>query len=271
MKEKPTGLFYPFKILLGIIGYLGYFASAVIFFCVGLPFFAVFAPWPRAVRRVMYTVLKHYAVFLTQVWLPLLRVYYIVERPGPNASALRGSIVVANHRSRLDALMMLSVLPESGVIIKSKYTRIPLYSAFVKYLDFISINPESLQSLASAMEKCRAVLGAGKNLLVFPEGTRARTGKLLPFGPFPFKLAMETHAPLVPVIIHADLPLMARCRGSIFPKYRFKYTVRFLPAERPMDGEAAPDFAQRVRATMAGQLALLDKGTYWDTGNKDTI
>jgi 1-acyl-sn-glycerol-3-phosphate acyltransferase len=271
MNEQPTHPFYPFKIFLGIIGYLGYFASAGIFFCVGLPFFAVLALWPGPMRRVMYSVLRNYAVFLTRIWLPMLQVYDFAERPGPEASALRGSIIVANHRSRLDALMMLSVLPESGVVIKSKYTGVPLYSAFVKYLDFVSIDSGSLASLASALEKCKDVLARGKNLLVFPEGTRARTGKLLPFGQFSFKLAMETHAPLVPAIIHSNLPLMARCRGSIFPRYRFRYTVRFLPPERAGAGETAQDFASRVRAIMTAELAPLDKGTCWDTGKKDIV
>jgi 1-acyl-sn-glycerol-3-phosphate acyltransferase len=179
-------------------------------------------------------------------------------------------VVVANHRGRLDALLMLSMLPSTGVVIKSDYARIPLYSSFVKHLDFVSINPDSLESLGAASAKCRQVLAKGVSLLVFPEGTRAKTGRLLAFRPFPFKIAMETGAPVVPVIIHSDLPFMARCRGSIFPKYRFRYTIRFLPAQRPRVGEAAPDFAQRVRATMAGQLALLDKGTYWDAGKKDT-
>lgn len=267
MKEKPTGLLYPFKIILGIIGYLSYFLAILVFLCAGLPFFLMFALRPRLMKSLMYTVLKTYTFFLTRIWLPALQVYTIAEISGFDPAALRGSVVVANHRGRLDALLMLSMLPPTGVVIKSNYARIPLYSSFVKHLDFVSINPDSLESLGAATGKCREALAKGINLLVFPEGTRAKTGKLLPFKPFPFKIAMEADAPVVPVIIHSDLPFMARCRGSIFPKYRFWYTIRFLPAQRPLAGEAAPDFAQRVRAAMAGQLALLDKGTYWEKDN----
>jgi 1-acyl-sn-glycerol-3-phosphate acyltransferase len=165
--------------------------------------------------------------------------------------------------------MLLSMLPQSGVVIKAKYAGIPLFSTFVKYLDFVSIDPDSLSSLAAAMEKCRAVLASGKNLLVFPEGTRAKTGKLLPFGPFPFKVAIEAKAPVVPVVIHSDLPLMARRKGSIFPPYRFKFVVRFLAACRGEAGETAPDFAHRVRDQMSAQLAELDKGTCWDADRQN--
>ena len=266
MKGNLIRPLYPLKVFLGIIGYLGYFASAAVFLCVGMPFFMFLALWPALVRRLMYSVLKTYAFFLTRIWLPGLRVYSMAELPGAATAAVRGSVVVANHRSRLDALMLLSILPESGVVIKSKYAGTPPFSTFVKHLDFISIDPDSLQSLGAAVEKCRHVLGTGKNLLVFPEGTRARTGKLLPFGPFAFKVAIETNAPVVPVLVHSDLPLMARCKGSIFPKRKFSYTVRFLLPCRSEPGERPGEFAQRVRRNMAAELALLDKRTFWDTG-----
>jgi 1-acyl-sn-glycerol-3-phosphate acyltransferase len=267
MKEQHINPFYPFKIIAASIGYLSYFLAILVFICAGLPFFLIFALRPQLMKRLMYAVLKAYTFFLTRLWLPALRIYSIAEISGFDPAALRGSVVVANHRGRLDALLMLSMLPSTGVVIKSDYARIPLYSSFVKHLDFVSINPDSLESLGAASAKCRQVLAKGVNLLVFPEGTRAKTGKLLAFKPFPFRIAMEADAPVVPVIIHSDLPFMARCRGSIFPKYRFRYTIRFLPAQKPRAGEAAPDFAQRVRATMAGQLALLDKGTYWEKDN----
>ena len=264
MKEKRIGLLYPFKIIAASVGYLSYFLAILVFVCAGLPFFLMFTLWPQLMKSLMYSVLKAYTFFLTRVWLPALRIYSIAEISGFDPAALRGSVVVANHRGRLDALLMLSLLPPTGVVIKSKYARIPLYSSFVKHLDFVSINPDSLESLGAATGKCREALAKGVNLLVFPEGTRAKTGRLLAFKPFPFRIAMEAEAPVVPVIIHSDLPFMARCRGSIFPKYRFRYTIRFLPAQRHLAGETAPDFAQRVRATMAAQLALLDKGTYWE-------
>ena len=264
MKNIFIGLMYPLRVIAASIGYLSYFFAILVFVCAGLPFFLIFALWPQLMKRLMYAVLKAYTFFLTRLWLPGLRIYSVAEISGFDPDALRGSVVVANHRGRLDALLMLSMLPPTGVVIKSNYARIPLYSSFVKHLDFVSINPDSLESLGAATSKCRQVLSKGVNLLVFPEGTRAKTGRLLAFKPFPFRVAMEANAPVVPVIIHSDLPFMARCRGSIFPKYRFRYTIRFLPVEKPLPGEAAPDFAQRVRATMAGQLALLDKGTYWE-------
>ncbi|HMD68458.1 MAG TPA: hypothetical protein VKF42_06210, partial [Chitinivibrionales bacterium] len=83
------------------------------------------------------------------------------------------------------------------------------------------------------------------------------------------KIAVDSGAPLVPVVIHSDLPLMARRRGSIFPPRRFRYMVRFLEACTGEPGETAADFARRVRSLMAAELADLDKGTCWETSRRD--
>ena len=269
MKTTFTGLVYPLRVIAASVGYVSYFLAILVFLCAGLPFFLLFALLPKLMQRLMRAALTAYTFFLTRLWLPALGLYAVAEISGLDR-ALRGAVLVANHRGRLDALLLLSMLPRTGVVIKAHYAREPLYYVFVKYLDFVSIDPDSLGSLGAATAKCREVLAKGTNLLVFPEGTRAKTGRLLEFRPFPFRVAMETGAPVVPVIIHSDLPFMARRRGSIFPRYRFRYTVRFLQAERPGPGESAPDFAARVRGLMAGQLAVLDKGTCWDIGASGT-
>jgi 1-acyl-sn-glycerol-3-phosphate acyltransferase len=241
------------------------------FLVIGLPFFFLFFLNPELMRSVMYAVLKGYAYFLTQLWLPALGVYRVSSISDYDPAALHGSVVVANHRGRLDALLLLSMLPPTAVVIKQKYARIPMYSSFVKHLDFVNIDPDSLSSFGAAIEKSRRVLAQGKCLLVFPEGTRAKTGRLLPFKPFPFRIAMETGALVAPALIHSGLPFMARCKGSIFPKQRFDYKVRFLSPCRPEAGETAPEFADRVRGIMADQLAVIDKGSFWDQSLRASI
>jgi 1-acyl-sn-glycerol-3-phosphate acyltransferase len=182
---------------------------------------------------------------------------------------MANSIFVANHRGRLDALLLLSMLPESGVLIKPKYSRIPIYSTFVKYLDFIRADSGSPTSLAASLARCKAILDQGKSLLVFPEGTRAKSGKLQAFKDFSFKVALDCKRPVVPVIIHSDYPFMARTPQSIFPRYRLRYTIRFLKPCAARDIERPADLADRVYGIMAETLADLDKGTYWDPRTPD--
>jgi 1-acyl-sn-glycerol-3-phosphate acyltransferase len=106
---------------------------------------------------------------------------------------------------------------------------------------------------------------------VFPEGTRAKSGKLQSFKDFSFKVALETGRSVVPVIIHSDYPFLARTPQSIFPKYRFRYTVRFLPGCTGKEHERPSDFAARIHDTMSDALTVLDAGTYWDPSVKSAV
>jgi 1-acyl-sn-glycerol-3-phosphate acyltransferase len=254
---------YPFRVLGAGIGYISYFLATVVFLCIGLPLLIILSVRSDLIRRCMYKILKAYVFFLTRIWLPFLRVYSIAEVSGYDTTAMKNSIFVANHRGRLDALLLLSILSESGVIIKSRYARFPLYSTFVKYLDFISVDPDSLSALASALQRCKTILDQGKNLLVFPEGTRAKSGKLQTFKDFSFRVSIQTGRPIVPIIIHSDYPFMARTPQSIFPKRRLRYTIRFLTPCTAMENERPADFAFRVHRTMSEVLGNLDKGTFW--------
>jgi 1-acyl-sn-glycerol-3-phosphate acyltransferase len=203
--------------------------------------------------------------FLTRRLLPLLQIYSIVEISGfDNHDPKKASLYVANHRGRLDALLLLSILNNTCALIKSNYTRFPIYSAFVKYLDFISIDSGSPRTLAIALSKCKELIANEKSLLVFPEGTRASSGRLLPFKELAFRLALDMNVTLFPVIVHSDYPFMTKGPGSIFPRKKLSYTIRCLGPMYPEKNERPEDFALRVRGKMALSLKILDKGTEWE-------
>ncbi len=261
LKRSPL---YLVRILATSLGYLSYFVAIVIFLCLGLPLLLVLSFYPGFMKKAMYGILKTYTFFLTRIWLPFLGVYSIAEVSGYDKAKMRNSIFIANHRGKLDALLLLSILPETGVLIKPKYSRLPIYSTFVKYLDFVRADSDSIKGVSIALDRCRQVLALGKNLLVFPEGTRGKKGGLMDFKDFAFKIALETARPIVPVIIHTDLPFMARTKGSLYPKFRFNYTVRFLTPSNALPQERSSQFACRVHDQMKAVLEELDKNTYWD-------
>ena len=69
-------------------------------------------------------------------------------------------------------------LPPVGVVVKSNYIRWLVPGAMAPHFDCIRLDPESPASIHAAVVRCRAVIDAGRSLLVFPEGTRARSGRL---------------------------------------------------------------------------------------------
>lgn len=246
------------------IGYSVYFLSCAFYFLLS-PLFLLLSFNPALMRRASKSANNLFLFFLTRIFLPSLRIYKIVEEPSfESLEKDSPAIFVANHRSRLDGPMLLPLLKNTGVLMKTSYARMPVFSFFVKHLDFVSVDSESVANLAAAIKRCKELFRNGSRLLIFPEGARSRSARMLPFKDLAFRLSAETGFPVVPLIVHCDHPFMAKMPGSLVPPFRMKFVVRSLPPMLPEENERPSDFAERVRRRMAEEIRILDKGTVWE-------
>jgi 1-acyl-sn-glycerol-3-phosphate acyltransferase len=191
-------------------------------------------------------------------------IYRVSGIKGYNRHRKGAAVYVANHRSRIDEPFLLGIIDNPISIIKGKYAKKNVFSILEKYLDFASVDPGSINSLAEASAKCSAHIAGGGNVLIFAEGARSASGKLQQFKDFAFRIARNAKIPVVPVIIHSDQPFMAKIPGSHFPCGTFSFNVRFLHPEYPADKESPADFTVRIHDIMAKELADLDRGTQWE-------
>ncbi|MBK6778731.1 MAG: 1-acyl-sn-glycerol-3-phosphate acyltransferase [Gemmatimonadetes bacterium] len=159
-------------------------------------------------------------------------------------------VFVANHQSWLDILALLVLLPGSvRFVAKKELGRVPLFGPAMRAAGHIEVDRRDLRSAVSAYEAAGRVIRNGFSALVFPEGTRSRDGRLLPFKKGPFVLAIVAQVPVVPVVIlgsHEALP-----RGSVRPR-PVPITVR-LGGLIPTAGLTYADrdtLAGRVRSSM---------------------
>jgi 1-acyl-sn-glycerol-3-phosphate acyltransferase len=252
-------------IIMQVAGYAAYFLSSFAF-CAGIPVLSgLYRFKPRARDRLIKNLFHGYCEFLTQRLLPAFGIYTINELSGMDGLPKKDAfVVVANHRCRIDGPMLLGIFRNTAAVIKEDYARLPIFAPMVRHLDFVSIDQNSIESLSAAMEKSRRLLDAGRCLLIFPEGARAPGGRLLLFKDMAFRLSMEMNVPVVPVVLHTDLPFMAKRPGSIFPKRRMRFVIRVLKPLQSAANERPQDFAGRVRELLARQLKELDKGTAWE-------
>ena len=270
MKGK-RARFYPLSVLLISAGYASYAISKAVFILCAIPLALLLTPFPKAKSRVLRELVYRYLGFFTRTWLPLLGVYRIVEIAGlERARAAKPAVIVANHRSFMDAILLLGLLPGTGVVIKARDTRQPTYALLERHFDLASLERDSLNSVSSSLERGRALLANGKHLLVFPEGTRARSGRLQHFNRIAFQLALASGAPVWPVIVHSTCPFMAKVPGSIFPQGHNEFRIRFLDHECPRPDDDADSMCDRVHRRMAQELKLLDAGTVWEPAAANT-
>ena len=116
-----------------------------------------------------------------------------------------GLIVVANHPSLLDALMLVARLPRSACIMKTALMRNVFLRTDAQLTRYIR-NDSALNMIRLAVDDLRA----GGQLVVFPEGTRTTQAPINPFRPGVTVIARLAKAPIQTVFIDTDSPYLGR-------------------------------------------------------------
>ena len=174
---------------------------------------------------------------------------FSVEGKPPVDIASRPYVVVANHASTADPFL-LSFLPwDMRWVAKEELFRIPLTGWLLRLSGDIPLRRGDGGSVQHMMDACRATLAAGLPVMLFPEGTRSRDGKLQPFKDGAFRLAIEAQVPVLPVVIEGTRA--CRPKGSLWFG-RARATARILPPV-PTRGMGPGDVA-RLRDAVRGRI-----------------
>jgi 1-acyl-sn-glycerol-3-phosphate acyltransferase len=116
-----------------------------------------------------------------------------------------GLIVVANHPSMLDAVMLVARLPRSACIMKASLLRNPLLGPGARLARYIR-NDSAYGMVMCAVQDLRA----GGQLVLFPEGTRTTRAPINPFHPSFTLIARHAHVPIQTVFIDTDSPYLGK-------------------------------------------------------------
>jgi 1-acyl-sn-glycerol-3-phosphate acyltransferase len=114
-------------------------------------------------------------------------------------SSWHGSLLVANHPSILDAVLIMTRVPSLDFMINARLLRHPVMGGAMRPCDFLR-NDAPL----SMIKSCKPRLGSGSNILIFPEGTRTVTP---PLGDFYHGFALAStcaNAPVRTIFIECD-------------------------------------------------------------------
>ncbi|MBI4164558.1 MAG: 1-acyl-sn-glycerol-3-phosphate acyltransferase [Acidobacteria bacterium] len=189
------------------------------------------------------------------VWLAGIRVEVCGREKIPKDRAV---IFMPNHQSMCDPPAMMASLPPVFVLLKRSLFRIPVLGPAMRMHGFVPIDREHRERAMQAVEEAAAKLRSGHSFLVYPEGTRTRDGRLLPFKKGAFVMAMRAQAPIVPVSVSGAYKIMRKGGMALHPG-----TVR-ITFHEPVstEGYAADDrrvVMEKVRAAIITGLAEDEK------------
>jgi 1-acyl-sn-glycerol-3-phosphate acyltransferase len=132
------------------------------------------------------------------LWLAGARVEVVrmpVLPPGP-------VIFASNHESALDIWVLFRTLPRGfRFIAKQELFRIPIFGTYLALGGHIPVDRSNRARAVATLRRAGQTVRAGTSLVVFPEGTRSRDGRVHPFKKGPFVVAKEAGVPVVPIAI----------------------------------------------------------------------
>lgn len=163
----------------------------------------------------------------------------------------RVCVLVSNHASAADIPILFGNLPfQFRVIAKDTLFRIPILGWCMSLAGYINIDRSNPRKAVKSLKRAAQKLRSGLPVLVFPEGTRTRTGQLLPFKGGAFLVAIEAGVPVIPIGILGSYDILVK--GS--SKIRFGIEIHVhIGAPIPTQGYRSKD---RDRLAELAQIAV---------------
>jgi 1-acyl-sn-glycerol-3-phosphate acyltransferase len=177
--------------------------------------------------------------------------------------AVKGTtyVIVSNHQSMLDILLLNCLRYRFKWISKIENRKVPVIGWYLKMADYIVVNRGDEESKADMLERSYNCLKKGISIMIFPEGTRSLNNEIGFFKRGAFQLAIQAQVPILPVLIDGT--------GGILPKHGYifgsghKIRIRVLDPVYPdsFTNDLPESLALKVSSIMTEGLNKLRSGS----------
>lgn len=167
---------------------------------------------------------------------------------------LTSSIIVCNHISYLDPILLVSLFERHTTIVKNTFFSVPIFGWFLRKAGYVPSSPSEIfdPAMTANLEGIKRHLAAGGNLFVFPEGTRSRGGRLLPFNKGVFSIARYCNMGLKLVFIRGTDKLFQP--GTFSFHMRENNTIKMELIASLAPDYQANDFSISALTDQAGEI-----------------
>ena len=199
----------------GQVALFAYFGvSGALLTAIVVPAFGLFVRDPaRRVQRV-----RGFVFQLMRTYVGSMRALRLIDLEviGLDVEPAGGSLIVANHPSLIDALILLGQIRGAAVVAKRSLQVSVFTSGGIRGANYV-INSDA----AALIEECRSRIASGETLILFPECTRTATDGVIRLRRGAAHVAVRTGCPVIPVTIEFSEPLLTKeSRWWLAPKVR---------------------------------------------------
>jgi len=164
-------------------------------------------------------------------------------------------ILMANHQGSFDIWVLMGYLPiQFRWLVKKELFDIPILGRAMRRAGYVAVDRQDQRRARHDLREALKRLEGGRSLLIFPEGTRTRTGQVGEFKRGGFLLATLSGRPIVPICIQGSFQIMPKGRFWIAPR---KVKVTILPPipTSGLDRQAQRELPAKIRRLIISHLA----------------
>lgn len=193
---------------------------------------------------------EHALVVVRSVWRIILQGFIITGLIRIDRSALtqpiRGAVILANHPSLIDVVILTALLPRTFSVAKSALRKHPFLWVIVRRV--------FLHDDAVLIEEAPALLEKGYNILIFPEGTRSPTPTSMhKWHRGGTQLALRTQSPIQPIALQYDYRMLAKGQNILDMGTR-PVTIKVIPLPQIPALEEMPTSFHGLAVKLTRQL-----------------
>jgi 1-acyl-sn-glycerol-3-phosphate acyltransferase len=145
----------------------------------------------------------------------------VVVEGAANIQRHRAAVYAVNHASNVEPPIIFDALhelfPRLRIVYKAELRKLPVLVRAFDLAGFVPLQRGKPEQSLPAIDGAAQALRDGNSFLIFPEGTRSRTGELLPFKKGGFILALKGQSPVVPIAISGSRSAMRKGSPLIYP------------------------------------------------------
>ncbi len=223
--------------------------TSLLLFPVALVLWVVTAPFDR--RKV---VLHRFTCFWASLYTWLNPVWRVSVRGREKIPDGEACVMVANHLSLLDILVLFRLFRHFKWVSKQENFRVPFIGWNMRLNDYIELKRGSRQSVLQMTRACEETLALGSSIMMFPEGTRSPSGRLRGFKTGAFEIAMKCQKPILPIVIRGTHDALPKAGFVLRGRHAIRIEVLDpIPFEH-FEASGVEELTKRVRELIGARL-----------------
>jgi 1-acyl-sn-glycerol-3-phosphate acyltransferase len=166
-------------------------------------------------------------------------------------------VIVSNHQSLADIPLITLLRLDTKWLAKAELFRVPVLGWLMRLAGDVAVERSDRRNSARALLECARYLRQGCSVVFFPEGTRSRDGKMLPFNEGPFQLAIREQVPVLPLVIEGSGDALPRSSWMFGPTQDIRLCVLEPVSTEGWNVKQTAALRDLVRQRMIGELERL--------------